>query len=157
MKLSILLFLFLVFPSCKDFTKTSAEQIQSLETFDWLVGSWIRTNDSEGTQTFENWNKVSDRNYLGESYTLKGKDTIFKEDMQLSHETGKWNLIVTGVNEEPTTFHVLIIENNRFIAENPMNDFPKRITYFTKNDKLTALISAEKKNILFNFERIDQK
>lgn len=130
---------------------------QKPENFDWLTGSWVRTNNAAGEKTFENWEKISPKEYKGEGYTLKGKDTIFKEDMELKNKDGNWNFIVTGVNEEPTTFHVLVLEHNRFVAENPQNDFPKRITYFTEDGKLTALISADKKNISFNFARINQK
>ena len=157
MKLTILLFLFLVFTSCKNDTDNSEKQIQSQENFDWLVENWIRTNDSEDIQTYENWKKLSDKVYLGEGYSLKNKDTIFKENMELRNQDGDWKFIVTGVNEEPTIFHVLIIENKRFIAENLLNDFPKRITYFIQDEKLKALISADKKNIFFEFRKADQK
>jgi len=155
------LYIFLIFCALLaiNFNSNHSEDIatQESENFDWLTGNWIRTNDAAGVTTFENWKKISTKEYKGEGFTLKGKDTIFKEDMRLSNETEKWKFIVTGVNEEPTTFQILILEHNRFVAENPQNDFPKRITYFTEGDKLTAFISADKKNISFNFERSSQK
>ena len=48
----------------------------STESFDWLVGEWQRTNEKEGRETFEMWNKVTDYEYSGFGVTLQDGDTL---------------------------------------------------------------------------------
>jgi len=74
--------------------------------FDWLLGNWERTNDSKENKTYESWTKKSDTEYIGLGCTLKGKDTVFKENIQLIKEKEKWIFKVIGINENPTLFPV---------------------------------------------------
>ena len=137
---------FLLFIGCK---------IDKRENFEWLTGKWILINAKEDEITREIWTKRTATNYEGIGFTLLGKDTIFKEDLQLNKKDGSWNLIVTGVNEEPTVFPVISYKVDQFLAENPKNEFPKRISYFSENGKLYAIISADENRMKFEFERED--
>lgn len=92
--------------------------------------------------------------YEGFGFTLKKSDTVFQERMLLKKNSDKWQFIVTGVNEQPTVFHVMSIDKSRFIAENPRNVFPKKITYFQNVNSLNALISGEEKTITYKFEKM---
>ena len=84
MKKSIFLFLSIIMIACNQIPKPPGSDLD-LE-LDWILGSWKRTNDKEGQQTFEHWKESSGekfKTYRGLGYTLQGQDTIFKEEMKL--------------------------------------------------------------------------
>ena len=141
MKIPALLLLLLISFSC------------SSENFDWLIGTWERTNDEEGYRTYENWTKNSLTEYLGWGCTLQDGDTVFKENLRLIKADGEWNLEVTGVNENPTLFLLVNRKDNGFICENKLNDFPKLIEYSGQDSLLTAKISDGDTEISFHFKR----
>ena len=72
MKLLPIICSFLLLVSCN----TEKKKVQK-PTF--LVGNWVRINDKEGSITYETWH----RNLKGLSYTLKEKDTTFKEILSI--------------------------------------------------------------------------
>ena len=129
-------------------------QPKSAQNFDWLIGSWIRTNDAEGKTTFEHWEKKSDTEYLGESYTMQENDTIWKENVGLVKVEEGWSFDVTQKGgTSPTKFPLTLIEKDQFICENQENEFPNKIGYQKKEDKLHAWISGNGTEIPFDFER----
>ncbi len=121
--------------------------------FDWLVGNWERTNESEGNKTYEYWTKKSSTEYIGLGCTLKNKDTIFKESIRLIKEKEQWVFKVIGVNETPTLFPISSLTGKSFTCENPENEFPKRIIYSIEDGNLKAVISANKTHIPFLFKK----
>jgi len=121
--------------------------------FDWLLGNWERTNDSKENKTYESWTKKSDTEYIGLGCTLKGKDTVFKENIQLIKEKEKWIFKVIGVNENSTLFPVSSLTKASFTCKNPENDFPKQIIYSFDGKKLNAVISDDNTEISFVFKR----
>ncbi|MFK8103993.1 MAG: DUF6265 family protein [Saprospiraceae bacterium] len=120
---------------------------------DWMVGAWKRTNNEEGKQTFEYWEKTPDGTYDGFAYTLVGKDTAFQEIMELKPQEDIWQLTVSGVNEAPTVFVFTDHRPLRFVCENPDNEFPQRISYSRHADKLSAIITGGRMKITFLFEK----
>jgi alpha-L-fucosidase len=125
--------------------------------FDWLVGSWKRTNDQEGSSTYEHWVKNSNTEYAGLGCTLQEGDTVFKEQLKLYETGGSWNLEVRGVNESPTVFLLINQAKGSFRAENKENDFPKQIEYSMADRLLSARISGGDSEITFLFERMQVK
>lgn len=121
--------------------------------FDWLLGSWERTNNSEGTKTYEYWSKKSDTEYIGLGCTLKNSDTIFKETIRLNKHDGLWSFDVVGVNEGTTIFKCTAITELSFSCENKVNDFPKTIQYSFEGDALKAVISDGTNEIPFLFKK----
>lgn len=119
--------------------------------FDWLLGSWERTNNTEGTKTYEYWTKNSDTEYVGLGCTLKKRDTVFKEKMRLYKQDELWNFEVTGVNEGATIFKCTTLTELSFSSENKANDFPKTIQYLLEGDTLKAIISDDTNEIPFVF------
>ena len=120
----------------------------------WLTGNWKRTNDEEGSQTFEVWQKRSEGVYEGTGWTMQNTDTVFKEDLRIARTDTIWNLEVRGVNEEPTYFRITEYSEESFTAENEQNEFPKKIIYSIKDKELTAVISDEENEIKFVFRRL---
>jgi hypothetical protein len=126
---------------------------QEKREFDWLVGDWQRINDTDRQRTFEYWFHDEDGSLKGKGFTLEGKDSVFIENLAMKKIDQKWQLIVTGVHEDPTFFEVTSFTDKKFICENPTIDFPKKLEYSLKNDTLTALVSNEEFTIDFVFIR----
>ncbi|MEM6726770.1 MAG: hypothetical protein AAF598_22220, partial [Bacteroidota bacterium] len=129
----------------------------STENFNWLVGDWTRLNAKENQSTFEHWIQENPTLYQGFSYTLQGTDTVWQEHVQLIKEQASWSLNITGQGEStPTKFSLTNIQSKGFLAENPDNEFPKKIKYQKVGNKLEALISAGDLSIRFEFAPIKE-
>lgn len=115
----------------------------------FLVGNWVRTNDKKGSITYENWNK----NLKGLGYTIKEKDTTFKEILSIVSLKDTLFLKVEGVNEQATLFKFTQQTDTSFVCENPKNEFPKKITYYLENNQLKAIVAADDFKIDFIFNR----
>lgn len=122
----------------------------SPHSYNWLIGSWERINDSDGNQTFEIWNKWADNLYIGYGYTLKNRDTIFYEEMRLYPKDTVWELEVLS-NGSLTSFRTIKNEFNKLSVYNPDHDFPKEIHYWIQQDTLKARVSNEDMVINFDF------
>lgn len=155
------LFAFISFSllSCTDPAKSSSENKNVAEIkpdFDWLRGKWIRLNDKDGKQTFETWEKKANSEYNGFAYTMKDRDTIWQETIQLMRTNDQWSFNVTGKGEpKPTKFKVTTQKERKFICENQANEFPKVIEYASAGDTLHAKISGGAMEVLFDFKKVD--
>jgi len=129
----------------------------TVDNFDWLVGSWKRSNDQKGKLTYEHWTRTSDTEYTGLGCTLHDSDTVFKEHLRLVKTGANWNLEVTGVNKNPTNFPVIQQDENSFECENRNNEFPKIIQYALRDSLLIARISGDDSEIIFRFEKLDER
>ena len=139
-------------PSSDGETSPPIQEKETLEDFSWLEGKWIRQNDPEGKQTFEQWEQLSPEVYKGLGYTMEGEDTVFKENIQLILRDENWFFEVTGVNESPTPFELIDIQEGEFTSRNEANEFPKQIHYALEDGQLVATISADSTTISFVFE-----
>ena len=118
---------------------------KQIEKANWLLGNWGNTSP-QGTLT-ENWQKINDSVYNGESFFVIEKDTVFSEYIALEEANGKLTYIVSVAeeNNKPVRFEMTSITNNQIIFENPEHDFPTKIVYNNvTNDSLVAEISGIK-------------
>ena len=153
--LYISLFCFLGFTDLNNFKDVSQDSNEVQVNFDWLLGNWKRTNDQEGLQTFEHWEKVNDTVLKGLGYILKESDTVWQESIRLIKSKDDWNFEVSDQDaDEPTIFKVTKIEMESFTCENKANEFPKKIRYAKVEKGLNAVISGEGKVVLFQFTRL---
>jgi len=154
---NLIILIFLV-SACKNENTPVAEDPDSgstFENFDWLLGNWQRSNEKEDRETVEIWNKKNANEYKGLGFTLQNKDTIWKEEIRLIKSDSSWNFEATGEGETNSTiFKLSRIDNERFIAENEENEFPKVIEYYKNGNNLHALIAGGGREILFEFENI---
>lgn len=142
--------------SCNKNKETASDVFKNLE---WITGNWMNTNE-DGTY-YENWTRENDSTYSGESYFMFGKDTIFKEDINIliRQDTIYYIPIVSNQNDgKPIEFKLIHFDNNTSIFENKFHDFPQRIIYtHTKSDSLHAWIegttNGESKKIDFKMGR----
>ena len=124
--------------------------------YDWLLGNWIQLTDDTEHETFEHWIKKSATHYLGHGFVMKEADTLWQEKMNLSFRDSLWILgIKTPGNNDLVEFSLTEIKPGTFSAENLNHDFPKRIKYWGKEDKINAVVSGENKVIHFEYARID--
>ena len=147
----VLIVLFTI--SCSKQIKKQINNVEGIKSVDWITGNWVRVNDDKNRSTFEHWNKVSEKEYNGLGYTLEQADTVFKENLRILQNDGHWYLEVTGVNENPTIFKFLDQSDSSFVSENNENEFPNKIDYSRKNNKLTAIISDDSISISFIFNK----
>ena len=162
MKKILILLIGVLIISCnqekKENQKTATKSttlIGESENFDWLLGKWKRLNEVEGKETFENWEKIKETEYLGIGFTMQKNDTINQEKMRLININGKWNLIVKIPQEsESITFNGISHTENEFTCENNENDFPNKIKYWKNGERINAMVSGGKMEIPFEFEKL---
>lgn len=153
MKQLILFFAITICLSCKK-TETENNSESNKTQFDWLVGKWNRKNDKDSKKTFENWTKKSNTEYLGVSYTLLNRDTVWKETVTLTKTKNTWLFAVKGEeDQQPTLFKLAKADNSSFVFENKNNEFPKVIQYKNNGDTFSAIVSGGDMTIPFEFEK----
>lgn len=123
--------------------------------FDFLLGNWSRTDDEEGKQTFESWEKLNDSTYIGISYTMYENDTVWQENVILSPIEKIWHYQVSmPETNQSTNFRLTEQTAESFTCENPENEFPKIIKYWKNGNNLNAEISDGTTKIPFEFRKI---
>ena len=136
-----LILLFLVIVSCKDKESTEKDKIK---TANWLLGKW-GTKTADGTLS-ENWKQLNDSTFQGESFFIKGKDTLHFESIILQQKGEQlfYNATVKGQNENKAVpFRLTLTSEKQLIFENPEHDYPQKITYnFINKDSLVTSISG---------------
>lgn len=148
--LSICVLIFLT--GCKE--KQNLNKDIPEHDFSWLNQQWVRTNNPEGTKTFETWYKQSDKLFKGHSCTIKGQDTVWQEKVNLLKKDTSWIYEVHDVGSPRVTPFVLTsMGKNTFTCENEANEFPKKISYTYLPDTLFAKISGGGPDIVFKFVR----
>jgi hypothetical protein len=122
----------------------------------WLLGNWENNSDEEGNLT-EKWSVKNDSTYFAETYFIKGKDTLFSEKVDLMQRNNKLYYIPTVTNQNDNNgieFTLTHSSPSELIFENPLHDYPKKITYkLINNDSLDAQISGNGKSEEFHFQR----
>ena len=124
-KAILILVTILVFASCG-----KSKEVSKIVGTDWLLGKW--ENKSDDGNLLETWKKANDSLFIGESYFIKGKDTLHSEKIKLEQK-GE-NLFYTATikgqdNDKPTIFKHNTEIVKQLVFENPTNDYPKKIIY----------------------------
>lgn len=152
MKYLILAFIAIAFTvSCKEAAKdeeTPKDSNANMAKAEWLLGNW-ENNTSEGNFS-ENWKKVNDSVFHGDSYFAKDGDTVFAETVVLDQISGNMAYTVTVPSqndEKPVRFEMTSVNENQVTFENPAHDFPNKISYRKiTNDSIVAEISGNMGN-----------
>jgi hypothetical protein len=153
------IFMTIFISSCSQNDNANSQDIkvfQPSENFDWLLGSWIRTNEQADRKMFEIWEKKSNTEYFGIGFTMQNGDTVKQEAMKLTQENSTWNLLVKVPDEtEWISFNVTKFGKEFFTCENKELDFPQMIKYWKNKDKINALVAGREISISFEFEKIE--
>jgi hypothetical protein len=133
--------------------KETLPSTKTYDSFDFLVGNWVRTNDEEGNKTYETWIKENDSTYRSHGYTIHGLDTIWQEYAVLAPLDTAWYFTVVVSNDTHNVpFLLTAYDAYSFTCENAYIDFPKVIRYRKNGNGLHAEIEGNGRIIPFVFE-----
>ncbi len=124
-KAILILVITLTFASCQ-----KSKEVSKIVVADWLLGKW--ENKLEDGHLLETWKKANDSLFIGESYFIKGKDTLHFEKIQMKQKGENLFYISTirGQNsDKAVTFKYNDTITKQLVFENPKNDFPQKISY----------------------------
>ncbi len=128
--------------------------VKDLSQFEWLEGTWQRTDAKPGYQAYEKWSIVNNQEYEGIGVTIKGRDTVFVEKLKLIIvDNAAYYVANVSSNASPVNFKITAFDDEGFISSNPSHDFPKKIQYKRHANKIKATISGNGKSIDFNFKK----
>ncbi len=138
----VLSMILIMLNSCTQ-TGSQSENI-NLDKLNFITGEWVGEL-GDGTVT-ENWVKSSDTVFSGQSYFMKGTDTLSRESITLRlQDTSIFYIpLVAGQNDnKPVVFRLTYLDSTKAVFENPEHDFPQKISYELKaGDSLIAVISG---------------
>ena len=129
---------------------------QDLSRISWMLGQWKSVSAKTGNTSYENWTKVSDREWQGNGFRLSrsGTDTLFQEKLKIiTKDNALYYVADLKENAAPVYFKFTAINEQGFTCENPEHDFPKKISYQREGNKLKATISGNGKEISYYFDR----
>jgi hypothetical protein len=124
-KIILVLVTILLFGSCR-----KSKEVSKIVGADWILGKW--ENNSKDGYLLETWKKVNDSVYDGESYFIKGKDTLHFEKIQMKQKGEELFYISTikgQNNDKPIPFKHNDSIEKQLVFENPKNDFHQKIMY----------------------------
>lgn len=125
-----------------------SKEVSKIVGKDWLIGKW--ENKSKAGNLLEIWTKANDSLFIGESYFIKGKDSLHSEKMELKQKGENLFYISTikGQNkEQPETFKQNIEIEKQLVFENPLNEYPRKIVYKPiAKDRLFIEVSGIEQN-----------
>jgi uncharacterized protein YciI len=116
----------------------------ALEKMQWLAGCWFGRN---GKMEFrEHWMRPAGNLMMGMGRTLSEGKVIGHEAMRLEVDAaGAIVFVAKPAGQNEASFKLVTFEDNRFVFENPMNDFPTRVIYHFKADgSLDARIEGKR-------------
>jgi hypothetical protein len=126
--------------------------VKNFKKLSWLEGTWERTNVKPGKSAHERWAKASKTKWIGFGVSSLGEDTTFLEKLSIVVENGSIYYIAdVPENKAPVLFQFTQFSKLGFVCENPTHDFPKKITYMLKGDRLEVEISGDGQAVDFEF------
>jgi hypothetical protein len=129
----------LLFASCQ-----KSKEVSKIVGADWLLGKWEHKSDAGNL--LEIWKKVNDSIYNGESYFIKGEDTLHFEKIQMKQKGEDLFYIATVKgqnNDKPITFKHNDTIPKLLVFENTKHDFPQKIMYSQiRKDSIVIQISG---------------
>lgn len=122
--------------------------------FNYLLGTWHRSNGKPETTTIESWNKVNASTYASTAIVLEASDTIYIENSWIRQEGTEYYYVSDAPeNKMPIKFKIIEYSASSFKAVNNNHDFPKVIRYSRSDSKLKATISGNGNHIDYHFEK----
>ncbi len=121
---------------CQDESKEK----QSIETLAWLAGGWISESDAEVVE--EHWMAPRGGLMLGLGRTVKTSGRRNFEYMRIEEKNGALTFFASPSGQPATPFKATSVSTDKVLFENPMNDFPTKITYWKEGEQLRAKIEG---------------
>lgn len=105
----------------------------------WLVGNWSGTQQADAIE--ERWSQPAGGAMLATARTIRGGKMTAFEFLRIVERGAKLIYVAQPNGVPPTEFTLVELEGERAIFENPLSDYPQRITYERVDEQLTAEIS----------------
>lgn len=129
------------------FTAFTVLDKPAINDAEWMLGTW--KNESKDGTLIEAWQKQNDTTYTGYSHFIIGKDTVFTEQIRLEQHGSDLFYMPTVKDQnggKPVIFKASLHNKKQIVFENPLHDFPQKITYsHPTKDSLVAEISGTEK------------
>jgi len=126
--------------------------VMQAQQINFLEGKWIRTDDKDELQTYENWKRITPIEYEAYSYSKKEGKIVWEETSTLKLYNEKLTLKVKILDGKPVKFNCSTKVNDKYlVCTNSKNDYPKQIEYWMDKDTLKAKISGGGPNVAFTF------
>lgn len=122
---------------CQD----ESEEKQSIETLAWLSGDWISESDAEVVE--EHWMAPRSGLMLGLGRTVKTSGRRNFEYMRIEEKNGALTFFASPSGQPATPFKATSVSTEKVVFENPMSDFPTKITYWKEGEQLRAKIEGK--------------
>ena len=124
---------------------------QYMKSLQWLSGQW---EGIQGSGIYhEEWEIANENEMKGRAYMIKKGEISNVEKLKIQKDGDKIFYIAdVGHNPQPVSFEMTYSDDSKFVFENPLHDFPKKITYERKDNALLATIEAEENGKLKKFE-----
>lgn len=118
------------FTACQNNNHSETEKPSALKRVEWMIGNWRQIS---GPDTIvEVWGPINDTTLLGSTVMTRSGDTVYVEHVQLVATQNNFFYIPTVSNQnnkKPVVFKLTHSENNAFVFENQLHDYPQRIVY----------------------------
>jgi len=126
---------------------------QSLPEF--LQGTWKVENKG----TYEEWEIVTTREYVGSSYKIKDGNKVILENLTIRSSENSVIYTATVLNQNQgkgIEFTLNQIDENTVSFENPNHDFPKKIIYQKITDKqvYVQVLGKDEKGFSYNIFKV---
>ncbi|MBL8842275.1 MAG: hypothetical protein JNL90_12195 [Planctomycetes bacterium] len=104
----------------------------------WLVGNWSGTQQADTIE--ERWSQPAGGALLATARTIRGGKMVAFEFLRIVERGAKLLFVAQPNGAPPTEFTLVELDGERAIFENPLSDYPQRITYERVDEQLTAEI-----------------
>lgn len=122
-------------------TVVIAQNTSDMDKLLWIVDSWVSASGE--SRSYEEWKKIDNSLYEGNSRTVKNGEVTFSEQLKIvSTEDGIFYIADVKHNPAPVKFRLTSISDTSAVFENPEHDFPKKITYMLEDGNLHAYIEG---------------
>lgn len=137
-------------PLPNSFIDSQNEIVMKAQEFNFLEGNWIRINDDEGLQTYENWKRKSPVEFIAKSFSVSNNQVVWEENssLKITH-----NKVILKIKTSPLkSINYSCSKTNELdyiICTNYNNDYPNKIEYWMQNDTLNSKISGGGPDVSF--------
>jgi hypothetical protein len=134
----------LAITGCRSTPEVSAgaEPGQDVAGLGWLAGSWVLVSGEAVSE--EHWTQPRGGTMIGLNRTVIDARTVAFEYVRIEATPDGIDLLASPQGRHPSTRFALIeIGPQRAVFENPHHDFPNRIVYERRGDRLDARIEGQ--------------
>lgn len=106
----------------------------------WLAGCWEETRGSR--RVIEQWTTPDGGTLLGVGRTVEGGKTVEYEFLLIREGKKGLEYVAKPSGQAEAVFTLARSSSGEAVFENPEHDFPTRISYRRKGDRLTARVEG---------------